>query len=210
LQDEYDRIIAAVRLLWEEGLRPQALAEIRRYERDSFAGPFLVSTRREMEQALGLIFTSDENWRPLRIPLLAWALLGFLALSVATAVFIVRLRNTSSIKNTDAYRSGAPVTSRRRRGFRSVIALVFSVGVIFVLLEVAWGRVSMRALTQAGRTAVLSGTAAFRIPDTQGTVNAWFDEGQLVILGAHNPHWRYVQSPDGRSGWVPQEAVINY
>ena len=76
LRDEYDRVVAEVRALWEEGRRAQALAAIRRNERDSLSGPFLAPLRREMEQSLGLRFTNDERWRPLRVPLFLWVFFG--------------------------------------------------------------------------------------------------------------------------------------
>jgi hypothetical protein len=49
--------------LWDRGSRAGALAELRRYERDSSAGPLAAPLRREAEQRLG-ITAPDERWRP--------------------------------------------------------------------------------------------------------------------------------------------------
>ena len=212
LQDEYDRIVADVRTLWEENRRVQALVEIRRNERDSFSGPFLVSIRREMERSLGLQFSRDESWSPLGIPLFLWVF--FAALPFA-GLFLLAFRPRPGTRkargafppNEAAFGS---VTSKGRSGFRNVVVLVFFVGLALIIMEVGWGRFSMNRFGFTGRAAVLEKTEAFRVPDTQGTINALFDEGQPVIIGSYNPDWCYVQSPDGRSGWVPRSAVFSY
>jgi len=218
LQSEYDRIIAAVRALWEEGRRAQALAEIRRNERDSLSGPFLVPLRGEMEQALGLGFTENERWRPrsggpVSLPFFVWALLVIAAISAgAFLVFLrTRLGKPGQRNRVPASEPASPiVTSRRRGGFRNVIILVFFIGLALIVLEAGWGTVSMRRLTTIRKTAILERTPAHRVPDLNGAINAWFDEGQPVILGTYHLDWCYVESPDGRSGWVPRWAVITY
>jgi len=204
LQDEYDRIIGAVRALWEENRRAQALAEIRRNERDSLSGPFLISLRREMEQAMGLGFTEEERWRPLRVPLFVWLFFGLVVplAGVFLLVFRPRLGNRRNPLKDQS--------SSRRGSFRNVIILILSIGLALIFLEEGWGRVSMRRLSSTGRTAVLESTPAYRVPDVMGTVNARFGEGQPVFVSAYHLDWYYAESPDGRSGWVPREAVINY
>ncbi|MCL2380657.1 MAG: hypothetical protein FWC64_03570 [Treponema sp.] len=211
LQGEYDRIVATVRALWEEDLRAQALAELRGNERDSLAGPLLVSLRRELEQALGLAFTGDERWRPLGVPLFAWVFFAGIGIPAAIALCVFRPRFAGR-RRFAPLGEAAPsrVTSRRRGGFRNVIVLICFVGLALIVLEEGLGRVSTRRLSPAGRAAVLERTPAYRVPDTRGTVNVWFDEGQPVVVGAYGVDWSYVQSPDGRSGWVPRRAVISY
>ncbi|MCL2232406.1 MAG: hypothetical protein FWB99_04935 [Treponema sp.] len=205
LQGEYERVLARVQGLWEENRRPQALAEIRRNERDSLAGPFLAPLRRDMERALGLTFTEDERWRPLRLPFPVWLFFIALVLAAGTLLLVFRRRLGRGLSSG---RSGVSVTSKGRRGFRNVVILVFSIGLALIVLEAGWG--SMRRLSPGGGTAVLKETPAHRVPDINGAVNAWFGEGQPVLLGAFHQDWSYVQSPDGRSGWVPRGALINY
>jgi len=125
----------------------------------------------------------------------------------ATGSF-VSLKNVSLAKIS--LNKGEGVTSRRRSGFRNVLILILSMGVALIFLEMGWGRVSMRRLSSTGKTAVLEATPAYRVPDIRGAVNARFGEGQPVIVGTYHLEWYYAESPDGRSGWVPREAVINY
>jgi len=217
VQGTYSRAIAGARHLWESGQHAQALAEIRRAERDSLSGPLVVAARREMEQALGLAYSADETWRPLRIPRIARILAGLLAATAALFIVLAYRKPAIASDSRDSHATeneepaaDVSVTSRRRSGFRAVIMLFF-VGLAIALLPFgsAPGNASGRASAH-GSTAVLEGTAAYRIPDTQAAVNAQFDEGQFVIIGASTPDWRYVQTPDGRSGWVLRKAVIDY
>ena len=202
----YRRIYAGVQALWEENCPVEALAEIRRNERDSLAGPFLAPLRREMEQSLGLSFTGDENWRPLRVPLLSWIAAGILILLSVAALFVFTPRAEIRKKN---------VTSGGGSGFKTVIALVLAIGLVFIFLELGLGNLPIRRRNSTGNSAVLKQTPAFRVPDQKAAINTWFEEGQPVIVGDYrmtssSGDWCYAESPDGRSGWVPREAVINY
>jgi len=210
-QGEYSRIIAEVRSLWEEGRRAEAMAEIRRNERDSLSGPFLVSLRREMEQALNLGFTEDERWRPLKLPLLSWVILGLIVLFAGLFLLVFRHRlraQRNAILSNAVLKKN--VTSRRRGGFRNIIILVLLIGLVAVFLEEGLGNFFIRRLTLKGNPAVLEQTPAYRVPDIKGAVNVRFGEGQPVIIGAYRLDWCYAESPDGRAGWVKREAVISY
>jgi len=55
--------------LWDRGYRANALAVLRRNERDHAAGALFAEIRREAEAALGLAGTRDERRRRFRIPL---------------------------------------------------------------------------------------------------------------------------------------------
>ena len=174
-----------------------------------------------MEQNLGLGFTDDERWRPLKMPLLVWVILGFLLLCAIAVLAVFRPHrrihqnfvSRNRIPDDDVSMdkdSGKSVTSRRRGGFRTVIVLVFSVGLAFIFLEEGMGNFLVSRLSPPGKTAVLEKTPAYRVPDLKGAVNARFGEGQPVIVGDYRGDWCYAESPDGRSGWVPREAVITY
>jgi hypothetical protein len=201
LRAEYDRRLEEVRFLWENERKAEALAELRKNERDSLAGPFLPPLRREMEQALGLGFTPDEEWRPFGIPLLLWAILGIVAFSAALALFLFR-------PLPGIYRNF--VTFRHRRGFQTVIVVVFIIGLAFILLEDSVGNILINRLSSSGTPAVLVQTPAYRVPDLMGAVNAQFAEGQPVTVGDYRLDWCYAETSDGRSGWVKREAVITY
>ena len=213
---DYNRIVTDVRALWEKGSRAEALAEIRRNERDSLSGPFLVPLRKDMEQILGLGFTDDERWRPLGIPLPVWVILGFLILFAAVFLFVFRPRQRArrdKFRQNKFRQSEDPeesVTSRSRGGFRTVIILVLTVGLLIIFLEEGLGKLMVDRISPSGEPAVLERTPAYRVPDLKGAVNTWFDEGQPVIVGDYRGDWCYAESTDGRSGWVKREAVITY
>ena len=205
LRGEYKRICAEVQTLWEENRRVEALAEIRRNERDSLSGPYLAPLRKEMEQALGLGFTEDESWRPLSISLPSWAILGFLIIFIPLLLLIFRPYRR-------ILRNSVPrgVTSRRRSGFRTVIVLVFSIGLAVILLEEGLGNFLIGRLNSSRNAAVLEKTPGYRVPDIKGAVNVRFDEGQPVTVSDVSQDWCYAETSDGRFGWVPRGAVITY
>ena len=196
---EYSRICARVRDLWEGGQKAEALAEMRRNERDSLAGYYLAPLRRDMEEALGLGFTHDEKWLPLKLHIVSWVILAVLVISLVPALLVFRLK----FRNRN-------VTLRRRSGFKTIIILVFIFGLALIFLEEGIEKLPMGRPGSAGRTAVLRETQAYRVPDNMGAVNARFKEGQPVIVNDKNLDWCSAESPDGRSGWVKREAVILY
>jgi len=60
-QGECDEIYDAVKMIWEEGRRADAIASLRQSERDHPAGAFFAAIRREADKALGLARTNDEK-----------------------------------------------------------------------------------------------------------------------------------------------------
>ena len=198
LQGEYNRITARARALWNEDRRAEALAELRRNERDSLCGPFLVSLRQEIEQELGIVFTGNERWRPLKLPLVFYAL--FFIAVIAALVFLFILRPRLLIYGKKFF--------LLRKSFLSVIIIILATGLGIIFLEGSIG--DFPAGRSPGNTAVLKNTYSYRIPDLRGAVNEWFSDGQPVIVGDYSGEWRLAETPDGRSGWVPREAVITY
>ena len=98
------------------------------------------------------------------------------------------------------------VTSHTQRGYKKVTLLVAAGGLaIFLMLGGLGDR--MRNVGSRG-TAVLEKTAAYRVPENGGAVNARFSEGQPVDIRSSQGEWIYAESMDGRSGWVPAAAVI--
>jgi len=199
LQNEYDRIIARARALWNENRRAESLAEIRRNERDSFSGPYLVPLRLELERELGFGFTDNERWRPLRISLLAFVILALAIISPLGFLFVLRKRWLIQGKN---------IIFIRRNSFISVIILILAIGLSIIFLEGSLG--DFPTSRSSGTAAVLKSTYGYRIPDFRGAVNDWFNEGQPVTVGEYSGQWRLAETSDGRSGWVPREMVITY
>ena len=188
---EYNRIISQTRELWEEGRRPEALALIRMHERDSLSGPFLVPLRRDMEMKLGLTFTADEAWRIWNLRAFPWIILAIL-LPCLMVFFRKKIRSFILKPN------------------KNLIPLAALGGLGIILLFTGLGLYFGGLLGIQSRSAVLERTAAYRVPETTGTVLLIFDEGQPVRILSSTGPWIYAESIDGRSGWVPAEKVYPY
>jgi hypothetical protein len=200
-QREYDEIKAKARSLWEENHRAEALAEIRKNERDSLFGPYLVPLRMEIEKALGLGFTENERWHPFKISLTVWAFSGLVIF--LAGVFLFAFRPQRRIKWKSAI-------LRRGNNFFLFSVLVFAVALGFVFLEESVSRFSFGSSGSTGKTGVLKETQGYRIPDYKGAVSEKFFEGQPASIGDYSGDWCFAETPDGRSGWVPRESVIPY
>jgi hypothetical protein len=205
---EYRLVIARVEALWDENRWAEALAVIRKSERDSPVGPSLVSIRREMEDTLGFSVTENERWQPFTVPLFSFAAVGLVL--VFTAVFLIILRLRRHENNHFRDDGDKNVTSRRRYGFTVIIVCIFVLGLVFVLPEGSMGIFPAANPVRSGRIAVLKRTQSYRIPDYKGAVNDWFSEGQPATVGDFRGDWCFAETLDGRSGWVERESVINY
>ena len=197
LRREYLKIIAGVEALWNENLRAEALAELRKNERDSPAGPFLVSLRRQLEEALGITVTEDERWRPLGISLFSFVFFFIVLVFSSSLLFALRLRLRDN-----------HVTFIRRYGFIIIPLFILIIGLVFVIVDGNQGFFPLSG--SVGRIAVLKGTQSYRVPDYKGAVNDWFSEGQPATVGDFRGEWCFAETPDGRSGWVERGSVINY
>ena len=210
LQGEYDRIIATVMALWDDNLLAEALAELRRYERDSISGPYLAPLRREIEQTLGFGFTENERWRPFGIPLVSYVFFLLAIISAGIFWFVLGPRQKTRLKA-----EGKKVLALKTgRSYALLVISVFVIGLVLMFMEERLGNVSSGRFRSPGRTAVLRQTQGYRVPDFRGMVNDLFEEGQPVIVSDYSSDqrfdWRYVEAPDGRSGWVPREKIITY
>ncbi|GHV25644.1 hypothetical protein AGMMS4952_03930 [Spirochaetia bacterium] len=197
----YEETLDRAHELWSRACYAEALGELRRGERDLFAGPALAAPRRAAEQALGLGRTAgmaDEKWRPRNF---------FLALTILSSgllllIIVLPLRE-------------------RRRGAR--ILLLLAAGILGFGIAGLSPRVSPLARTAPetgylrGSFAVLRSTeealphvTAYRVPDIQGATSARWMEGQPVRIRAVADSWAYAESPDGDAGWVPQDNLVFY
>jgi hypothetical protein len=200
-QGEYDEIKAKARSLWEENHRAEALAEIRKSERDNLFGPYLVPLRMEIEKALGLGFTENERWHPFKIPLTVWAFSGFVIFLAVVFLFAFRPQRRVKWKSAIFHRGN---------NFFTVIVLVFAVALGFIFLEESVSKFSFGSSGSTGKTGVLKETQGYRIPDYKGAISEKFFEGQPASIGDYRGDWCFAETPDGRSGWVPRESVIPY
>jgi hypothetical protein len=200
-QGEYDEIKAKARSLWEDNNRAEALAEIRKNERDRLFGPYLVPLRIEIEKALDLGFTENERWRPFKIPLTGWAFACCFIFLAALFLFVFRQQRKIKLKSAIFHRGN---------NFFAVIGLVFAVALGFIFLEESVLKFSFGSSGPAGKTGVLKETQGYRIPDYKGAVSDKFFEGQPANIGDYRGDWCFAETPDGRSGWVPRESVVPY
>lgn len=194
---ELERAYTAARELWETSRKAEAMAELRRNERDHPAGALLVSLRQEAENRLGLPRTADENSRKSPPPLL-FALAGLALAAILLCVWFIR------------------ASSGKKRRLLCAVTLLAAAGLIGVVLTVS------PTVTKAPRSGVMRETVVRRIPDTAGEAVTSFREGQPVLLsrtgksggdaaGMHGSWVPVIANDDsGASGWVPEATVIWY
>jgi hypothetical protein len=197
----YERARQSARELWEEGKRAEALAMLRRGERELFSGPALALLRRNMEQTLALEPGGDEIWRPL--PLFGGLCAGAFVLILGIFLFSSSGRAFKGKKNV--------TSSGLRRYKRSILFLtVIFTGALLGLGEGVIRRGGAGKEPAPGKRGVLRTVAARRIPDPESGVNVPFKDGQSVLIRDAAGNWAYVEAPDGRAGWVPEDRVIIY
>jgi hypothetical protein len=201
LRREYEALRGAARELWDRGRRAEALALLRRHERDTALGPFLVPLRRASEEALGLPPAADERWRPWK--LLTGALLCVL-MAAAGGVLIALCRRRPGAGK----REGPGVTLSEPWGYK-IIAVFFIILLGLALLGVSGG---MIPLPRSGRTGALipAYLETRRVPDPSGAPAAHFREGESALIRSVADSWVYVESPDGKAGWAPVGMIIPY
>jgi hypothetical protein len=173
----YEKTLKKIQVLWDQERFPEALAEMRRNERDRLGGSRFARLRRSGEALLGLDSAPDEGPRPPFIALFLGSLLGL--------IFII----FKKLK-------------------RKTVTFCFSWGYTSIILAVLAVMAGARALKPG--PGVVQGTDAYRVPDLQGGINAHFDPGQAVIIRSLSAEWGYVESLDGRIGWVLRDHIIIY
>ncbi|MDR0386641.1 MAG: hypothetical protein LBH57_01260 [Treponema sp.] len=193
----YERALTEARLNWERGLYAEALAVLRLNERELAAGPALSLLRRSAETALGIGFTEDEKWRPRRI---------FLVLTAAASCILVFV--LVSAKITGNRRKNFPVTSGFPRGYTFIV--VFLCAMIGAGLCGFFGGPGRITRPGKSRTGILRETGAFKVPESGNVPAILFREGEPVRIRAVADPWAYVESFEGKTGWVPLDRIIPY
>ncbi|MHB9292108.1 hypothetical protein Holit_01196 [Hollandina sp. SP2] len=191
LQGDYEQALQQIQSLWRQGKIPEALGEMRRNERENLAGPSFALLRREAEQGLGLTPAQDEPWRPRKLyGILLGLSLGIFVFTFATVLF----RRIRGKKN---------VTSRIAQGYKGMVWILGTGLLLFALA-------GMGKLHLGAGQGVLRATLAYRVPEEAGMVSASFSEGEPVQIRSVADFWVYVESFDGRLGWVPRDKLIRY
>jgi hypothetical protein len=202
---EHEAVYGTAGNLWERGYHAEALAELRRHERDHPAGSALAPIRREAERNLGLFNTADESRRPGKLFLLAVPVC--FALAGAAVLLCFRAGSASLVKKAAL-----------------VCAIFLFAGGIFCvyrLLDSGGGAAGLKG-GPAGhpRFGITKETVVRRIPDSAGEAIFHFAEGQPVRLSGFgekaspdgNGVWVWAETNDaqGAAGWIPGGKIIFY
>jgi hypothetical protein len=191
-------ILERSRAFWEAGQAVEALAELRRHERDHIAGFSLAAPRRELERALRLEGEEDEIFRhPLLLIPAAILCLLLAALSLSL-----------------------PAGLRRRPGGRRLwifrgASLAFSILALLCLLRLGTVR-SLGTLPayfrgKSPRQALARGAPVYQVPEDQGTRIASLQEGRRLLIYEVRDGWAYAESPrEGISGWIRTSSCLIY
>jgi hypothetical protein len=187
------------RSLWEAGRAVEALAELRRNERDHPAGLGLRRLRRDLEGALGLEAEPDENYAPrlLLIPVIALCLL-LAALCLGLPLLRSGSRNPLKRLPTRLLRWGS---------------LVLIAAALFCLLRLNKERpFSLRYREEnPPRQALARDAPLYRVPDERGSETAPFGEGRSLLVYEIREDWAYAESPaEGRAGWMKTGTYLVY
>jgi hypothetical protein len=202
-RQDCEGIYQTARNLWERGYRAEALAELRRNERDHPAGRFFAEIRREAERSLGLLHTLDEN----RGPAVPWAVMTAVFFVLALAAIRLRL-----------------VRSWLRKKTFAAAALLIAAALVCLCMAVK-PRLNIFGfdVTEAAkhpRFGVTRETEVRRIPGNAGAVIFSFGEGQPVRLfeqisktaGENAGSWYRVVAHNeaGESGWISEDKIVFY
>jgi hypothetical protein len=186
------RVREKARQLWEGGQIVEALAELRRNERDHPAGFALAGLRRDAEAALGLYDTPSEVWRP---PSLLIPGLGLFLILAALCLTLPLLLHSSG--------KGPPGWVFRACCLVFTLAALFCLFRLSPLLPYRGGDVPRQALA---RDAVV-----YRVPEDTGTGISRFRLGQGILVYEIRDHWAYAESlQDQAAGWIKAGTYLNY
>jgi hypothetical protein len=216
-----ESIRSRARALWDKGLRVEALAELRRNERDYTGGPALIPLRREAEKLLGLHGNGDETWRP------RFLLTGIFIVSVAlTGVFLFPgfflQKKQVTPGPARCYRVVGKLSRfQLKQPYFKKSAWIFRIFAIFFVLPALfslWKRGDLYALELPfpglSRPALTREAEAFRVPGPAGAAAFRFEEGRRVLARSIRGDWAYVEIPargEGRkAGWARIEALVFY
>jgi hypothetical protein len=187
--------------LWEGGQIVEALAELRRNERDHPAGFILVNLRREAEQALGLEPAADEVWRPraLLVPGMLFCLI--LAALGLTLPALLRMPGAPGQR---------PWPPQAPGWVFKAVSIVFTVIALFCLF-----RLSPLLHYRGGETprqALARETVVYRVPDDEGAEITRFREGQMILVYGSRDGWVYAESTENGqgAGWIRTGSYLIY
>jgi hypothetical protein len=193
----YEQALEEARGYWEHGWYAEAMVVLRLNERELTAGPVLAPLRRSAETALGIGFTEDEGWRPRRLFLVLTVSASFMLIFVL--FFVFRTRSRQKVKT---------VTSSTSWGYTFAGILVITM--IGAGLYGFFGGPGRRMQPGKGRAGIIREAGSFRVPEDGIIPDQVFREGEPVRIQSVTDAWLYVESFEGKAGWVPLDNVIPY
>ncbi|MDR2096244.1 MAG: hypothetical protein LBP76_12135 [Treponema sp.] len=210
---DYNGTIRKARSLWEADKKTEALAFIRRCERENLSGPLLPPLRRKLENALGIAFSPDEAWRP-KLLLIPFLISGIALVIIPLILWLLscyRSRKTpapspDSPVNPYFYAKipydppKAGVTSKSLRGY--IVSFFCGVVLCGIVLYLS------SPLSSNTFSVVREAVTAGLVPDVNAGESAYFAPGEAVKIRLVAGIWVYAETGDGRSGWVRRDSII--
>jgi hypothetical protein len=172
----------------------RALAELRRNERDSLAGPLFAAPRRELERMMGLQDGGAEKWRPGALSgILLWG-----CPAAALLLIILRLKKRVTFLPSWGYK-----------------------GVMLALIAGALAGAGGTFRFSGERSAVTRDCAARGVPDPRALERFRLAGGSPVRVRAVQGAWAWVEAGGtgeaaegeaggvaGGTGWVPLDDIV--
>jgi hypothetical protein len=187
----FENIYNTAKNLWDRGYCPEALAELRRNERDHPAGLLFALLRKEAEKNLGLASTRDEEQRSIHLVFFILCLVLALAAGLVCFQFL-------------------PARTGKKIGAASII-LCITAG-LWCLCRFAGNGGKLPGHSRSG---VVKETGMYHIPDLSARAAARLHEGQPVRLPSVTGKtgswvWLTTYSEDRMTGWVLKEKIVFY
>lgn len=196
-------IVERSRALWEGGQPVEALAELRRHERDHIAGFSLAAQRRELERVLGLAGEEDEVFRH---PLLL----------IPASVLCLILAALSITLPAGLWRRLGPGGRRFVYWVSRGSSLVFFILALLCLLRLTTlrsleGSLPVYLKGRSPRQALARESPVYQVPEDGGTRIASLREGQGLLIYEVRGGWAYAESlRDGIAGWIRTGSCLIY
>jgi hypothetical protein len=190
-RSKLEEIYYTAKQLWDSGYRIEALAELRRNERDHPAGALLQPIRREAEEKIMLFNTENENrWR--RNFLLILSLLLLLLVIIIPFMFFTLVKSS----------------------FRKKAALLCAIVITLAGSAYLYLFLDSRSVFNMKNSSfgIANETPVRRAADVNTEELFMFREGQPVVVILRAGDWIFVRANDSsnRSGWVLAEKIIFY
>ncbi|GMO21367.1 MAG: hypothetical protein Ta2B_00110 [Termitinemataceae bacterium] len=184
----YRNTIKDAQIFWQAGDYAESLLVLRKGERELACGMQLRILRKTAEVSLGIPNEPNEQWHPRSI-LYGIGLASFVAL-LCSIIFIV----------CDSRKKQKNEQKPKRRNLSPAGAFIFVLAIIGFWI----------ILPDMQTSAITKQTFAQPLPEQGPQIEIPFLEGQKVKVRVRAKEWIYIESYDGKSGWVTEDKIIFY